>query len=69
MKIVLILSLLALVSSCGVKGDPLPPETPTEIGRGKPTYNRALRKVRVNDVSGQSQEDEDEDENKKKDAE
>lgn len=35
------LFLLALgffVPSCGVKGKPLPPETPREIGIGKPQY-------------------------------
>ena len=26
---------------CGVKGDPLPPERPPELGRGKPSYSRA----------------------------
>lgn len=29
------------VAGCGVKGAPLPPLTPPEIGRGKPTFRRA----------------------------
>lgn len=27
--------------SCGVKGDPVPPQTPPPIGRGKPSYSKA----------------------------
>ncbi len=30
-------------ASCGVKGDPMPPEKPPELGRGKPSYNRATK--------------------------
>jgi len=29
---------LFLLASCGVKGKPLPPEKPREIGIGKPLY-------------------------------
>lgn len=32
---------------CGVKGDPVPPDKPTEIGRGRPTYRRATEGIRV----------------------
>ena len=32
-----------ILTSCGVKGKPLPPEKPTYIGRGKPTYKRAMK--------------------------
>ena len=28
---------------CGVKGDPLPPERPPELGSGEPTHKRAFR--------------------------
>ncbi|MCB0361151.1 MAG: hypothetical protein KDD35_00425 [Bdellovibrionales bacterium] len=31
---------LVWIVGCGVKGDPLPPERPSELGRGKPAYNR-----------------------------
>ncbi|MDX9731651.1 MAG: hypothetical protein RBT63_07765 [Bdellovibrionales bacterium] len=29
---------LVVISGCGVKGKPLPPLSPAEIGRGVPTY-------------------------------
>jgi hypothetical protein len=35
------------VSGCGVKGDPLPPEKPVDLGRGRPTYRRATEKIRI----------------------
>lgn len=34
---------------CGVRGDPVPPQRPVEIGRGKPSYKRATEKIRVED--------------------
>ena len=37
LKISLILSGFILCA-CGVKGDPLPPDVPAEIGRGQPVY-------------------------------
>lgn len=43
---ILFLAALALGlanTSCGVKGDPMPPEKPPELGRGKPSYNRATK--------------------------
>lgn len=27
--------------ACGVKGDPVPPQAPPAIGRGKPSYSKA----------------------------
>lgn len=38
---------LCFFSGCGVKGDPLPPERPPEIGRGKPTFQRATRNIQL----------------------
>ncbi|NJM10336.1 MAG: hypothetical protein HC883_05635 [Bdellovibrionaceae bacterium] len=32
---------------CGVKGDPLPPEKPVELGRGRPTYKRATEGIPI----------------------
>ena len=32
--------------SCGVKGKPLPPLEPAEIGRGAPTYKRAAEQAK-----------------------
>lgn len=36
-----------LLSGCGVKGDPLPPEKPTPLGRGRPTYKRATEGIKL----------------------
>jgi hypothetical protein len=61
----LIFSILAVwVSGCGVKGDPLPPERPAELGRGRPTYKRATENIPIETVRPKDptkHEDEDED--------
>lgn len=47
---------------CGVKGDPLPPEKPAELGRGRPTYKRATEGLRIQhkqDVKQEPDEEED----------
>lgn len=36
-----------LLSNCGVKGDPLPPEKPVDLGRGRPTYKRATEGIEI----------------------
>ncbi len=39
MKYIFMISFLSLlVSNCGVKGRPLPPETPSEMGIGRPVF-------------------------------
>lgn len=38
---------LVLICACGVKGDPLPPEKPVELGRGRPTYKRATEGLKI----------------------
>ena len=44
-------ALLSFISiglcACGVKGDPVPPEKPPELGRGRPTYKRATEDIKV----------------------
>jgi len=55
------LSLCLIIASCGVKGDPLPPMTPAELSRGKPTYKGATEGIDLKDIS-----DEDELEKKSK---
>ncbi|MBX2995630.1 MAG: hypothetical protein KF681_12435 [Bdellovibrionaceae bacterium] len=37
--------LTALVAGCGVRGRPLPPETPPPLGRGEPSFKKATEKV------------------------
>ncbi len=38
----------ALVGSgCGVKGDPVPPETAPQLGRGRPNFKGAAKSIRV----------------------
>ena len=56
-----------VLSGCGVKGDPLPPEKPAEIGRGRPTYKRAtedlkIRKTPARKAPGKHPDEEDDDE-------
>lgn len=58
----LVLLVLPLLSGCGVKGDPLPPERPVEIGRGRPTYKRASEGLHVKDKRRRSAEEEEQDE-------
>lgn len=38
-----LIAAVALMSQlgCGVKGDPVPPKIPAELGRGQPTYKGA----------------------------
>ncbi len=47
MKLTIILSILALCVSCGVKGDPIPPRSPKDLGRGQPTYKGATEELAV----------------------
>lgn len=47
MKISVVLFAAWMLTACGVKGDPLPPEKPSELGRGRPTYRRATEKIKV----------------------
>lgn len=60
MKISLITMAAWLLCSCGVKGDPLPPEKPSELGRGRPTYKRATESIKVDPRRPVKQEDEEE---------
>lgn len=39
-NMILCMMAFIFVCGCGVKGDPLPPLKPAELGRGKPTYKR-----------------------------
>lgn len=70
LKKILIVSLLpyilfALVN-CGVKGDPLPPEKPTDLGRGRPTYKRATKDIPLQKAPPEEKSDEEDDEDDEK---
>jgi hypothetical protein len=65
MKLFLAMAALLALCACGVKGDPLPPEKPVELGRGRPTYKRAMKNVKVSPVK----EDPEDEEKSDKDAE
>lgn len=68
-SLVMTIAGLLFISACGVKGDPLPPERPVELGRGRPTYKRATEGLRiekskpVKPVKTKKNEDEDDGEN------
>lgn len=51
-----------VLSGCGVKGDPLPPEKPLEIGRGRPTYKKATEGIRIDRTKQEPDRDADKDE-------
>lgn len=57
-----ILAIMFWIAGCGVKGDPLPPEKPTELGRGRPTYKRATEGIPI-EKSKEEEEGEDDGEN------
>jgi hypothetical protein len=59
LKYLLFVSLAWMLLACGVKGDPLPPEKPTELGRGRPNYRRATEGLNVKH-QGKSLKEEDE---------
>ena len=64
MKTSLLLIFLFAFSACGVKGDPLPPEKPAELGRGRPTYKKATQDIRVEKKRRTDDDDEDKDEDR-----
>lgn len=41
------IAVLFAINGCGVKGDPVPPDRPSELGRGRPTYKRATEKFKL----------------------
>ncbi len=51
MKISIVFVLVAIsAAGCGVKGKPLPPLQPAEIGRGVPTYKRTAEEAKPKTV-------------------
>lgn len=59
---VLLAGIAFVLSACGVKGDPLPPEKPLEIGRGRPTYKKATEGIRIDKTKNEPDRDADKDE-------
>lgn len=57
-----VLALAFVLSACGVKGDPLPPEKPSELGRGRPTYKRATEGIKVERKQYPADDDDERDE-------
>ena len=62
MRFSLVISSAGSLLSCGVKGDPLPPERPAELGRGRPTYKRATEGLQIKPLHSTPQEEEENDE-------
>lgn len=55
------IAIVLWITGCGVKGDPLPPEKPTELGRGRPTYKRATEGIAIEKNKATRLKDDDED--------
>lgn len=47
MRVVFLSFISLCLLGCGVKGDPLPPEDAPTLGRGTPTYSRAVDDLQV----------------------
>ena len=52
---------VAGLCACGVKGDPLPPDKPVDLGRGRPTYRRATEKLKIENIPATRKEKDDDD--------
>lgn len=64
MKVLIAFILLSVfMAGCGVKSDPLPPLGEEKIGRGKPTFRKAAKKISIPATPADANDDEeDEDE-------
>lgn len=60
--VVMLAAVCVTLSACGVKGDPLPPEKPMDIGRGRPTYKKATEGLRIDKAKQEPDRDADKDE-------
>jgi len=52
--------LFGFIAGCGVKGDPVPPARPPELGRGQPTYRKATEKIQLQKYSPADDEEKEE---------
>lgn len=49
--LLLLCAVQVLAVGCGVKGKPLPPLEPAQIGRGAPTYKRTAEQAKPSEVN------------------
>lgn len=60
-NILILIFALPLYWGCGVKGDPVPPTKPPDLGRGQPTFKDAVKEIQpapINTNSKKEEEDE-----------
>lgn len=50
LKVLTVFMFAVMLQGCGVKGRPLPPEKPAELGRGKPTFTRTTEDFRFRNI-------------------
>ena len=48
------------IAACGVRGDPVPPKKPSDLGRGQPTYRKATEKIPLQNYSPNEDEEKEE---------
>ena len=60
LKVLIVITLGINQFACGVKGDPLPPEKPSEIGRGQPNYRKAAEEIQIPSLPSTSFDDDEE---------
>lgn len=46
-RLLCLITVFQLTIGCGVKGDPMPPLSPTVLGHGEPSYQKATEKIRI----------------------
>lgn len=46
-KFLAAMALMCFALGCGVKGDPVPPDRPADLGRGRNSYKKAVQDVRL----------------------
>lgn len=64
LKVMLATAFLSALG-CGIRGDPVPPDRPPEIGRGRPTFKRATEGIAPGKTIHKNSESEDVDEDEK----
>jgi hypothetical protein len=52
--------LLVVSAGCGVKGDPLPPLDPPDLGRGRPGFSGATRDIPTEETPTTKEDSDDE---------